>query len=118
MKNTTKKLVALFALVASFCGSLTTASANVCGVNNVTVNQSGELIAVYSQNPDGTWNEVGMRPGGTTRVLHEVGRDKWSIYLSDGFATVQLDLFTNKVNYSDTSGCVINNLYQVVAHHR
>lgn len=114
MKHSGKKLITLIALVCAFIGTAVTAKADVTGVKAVVVSQQGQPIAVYYRQTDGQWAEIGVRADGTISLYRESTRDQFSIYLTDGSRNVQLDTHTNQVNYSDTGGQNIPNLYQIV----
>jgi hypothetical protein len=82
-------------------------------VNLVVFGTSNDqTLGSYFQKSRGTWGEQSVR--GTRFDFNEIGRDDWSVYLQDPSrnVSIQLDLYTRKVMYSDGTGSR-RELYQV-----
>ena len=75
----------------------------------------GTRLGYYRQMGPTTWVEQNAQ-GMTTFLFSEVARDDWSVYLYDASrrVNIQLDLFTKKVMYSDSSSPSRWQLYTVL----
>lgn len=75
--------------------------------------QGGTFLGGYFQTGPGSWKEVDAN-GSTSHTFNEANRDDWSIYLHDPGRNVdiQIDLFRNKIVYSDASNAGFD-LYDV-----
>jgi hypothetical protein len=75
---------------------------------------NGKTLGSYLQKSRQTWIEQSV-PSGSHFDFNEVRRDDWSVYLQDPSrnVSIQLDLHTRKVVYSDETGGR-RELYQVL----
>ena len=92
------------------------ALAQTNGRNVVLVEYSanGQTPGTFRQLESGRWMENGGA-GGTEYTFVENNRDEWSVYLRDPQrnVTIQLDLHTKKVMYTDPSSPERREIYQI-----
>jgi hypothetical protein len=74
-------------------------------VHRVDYGFSEKLVGSFLQIGHKEWCERGEEEGKIIYSLTETSRDEWSVYLYDNSrkASLQLDLWTNKIYYSDAS---------------
>ncbi len=78
-------------------------SISLIDVNKVVFGANGQQLGTYQQMTPTTWKEISADPNGNNFDFVEVGRDEWSVYLTDESrgVNIQLDLHRKIVRYSD-----------------
>ena len=84
-------------------------------VNHLDFGRGGKKLGVYRQVGVKSWKEIGSAKGAGTFEFKEMNRDEWSVYLRDEGrnVSVQLDLHTKKVMYSDARNPQPRHLYDI-----
>jgi len=85
-------------------------------VNYVEFGRNGKKMGIYRQVAAKMWKEIGVAKGAGVFEFTEMNRDEWSVYLKDEKrnVSIQLDLHTKKVMYSDSRGTQKRPLYEII----
>lgn len=89
---------------------------DISNVIKVDFGRNGNKLGHYIETGKKAWKEVGIAKGAGTFEFKELNRDQWSIYLRDETRSVsiQLDLHTKKVMYSDSRTSQRRPLYEIM----
>ncbi|MGB0929350.1 MAG: DUF7452 domain-containing protein [Chitinophagales bacterium] len=85
-------------------------------VNYVEFGRNNGKLGVYRQFSAKMWKEIAAAKGGNNYEFREMNRDEWSVYLKDESrgVSIQLDLHTKKVMYSDPRSPQKRPLYDIL----
>lgn len=85
-------------------------------VNYLEYGRNNGKLGVFRQFTSTLWKEIAAVKGGNNYEFKEMNRDEWSVYLKDESrnVSIQLDLHTKKVMYSDPRSPQKRPLYEIM----